>query len=163
MDEQKRNELKRRREAQKKIIEQDERRESLRFQLDYLDEEGLDYEVFYDQPATDWMFDNLSIKRYGTGLDWEEMGQPIIEHFENDHERDTAVCDILGSRLGAKDWITIVYSNGFCPEFSISVATFQTAPDIFIEGFQTWILADNKKLVVEILQIESQINWQVLP
>lgn len=163
MDELKRIELEKRREEQQKIIEQNERSESLRTQIDYLDENGFEYDVLFDQPATEWMFKHLDIRQYGTGIDWEEMGQPIIEHFDTDHERNMAVNDILGSRLGSKDKITVVYSNGFCPEFRISVETFQSAPDIFIDSFQVWILAEDKKLVIEILQIESQINWQILP
>ena len=156
MDKKKIEELK-----EKRILLQEELRlktlrDRISSQLDYLDEFGFDYRVYYEHEHLDWISKNIPMRKkdgYSGVHDYQIDVNDALSNYDSVycHSDNLSFAEIGEHFLTvlSKECRLIVCYNGGAPEIEISAEVLFSRPSLFFSRPETWMLTKDKIWIIE--------------
>lgn len=132
-------------------------------QLNYLDEQNFEYQIYYEGEHLHWINKNIPFKSSKEGLSNFQIETDTTDEDANcvnctsEEDLVNELKAIFLSLFDANDKLIICYYGGD-PEIEISVATFLKKPLLFFANPETWLLLNNKSYILEYFWDEAVIR-----
>lgn len=159
------NRLYQKREALKKKIQEEERAESIKYNLKPLIDNDLKYQLHFDSAHYAWMKNNLpwtSHSLFRHTLDWNALGihSQIQSSFIEDVEAQLK--EALNAQLTPDEKVVIIYSNLHSPEIDVNASILIEHVNFLLDYPECWVINSKKTFVLECYERDDLIRWQRL-
>lgn len=166
MNNQRKEQLQKRRASLQQELKLKKQRERISPQIRYLKDAGYAYEIFYEHEHLSWIFNTIRIRKkdgyHGIHDDFQidvkdsEAEQTIF--VKDAHSLMDSFNRAFPSNIYPDEKL-IVCTLGGDPELEIPAAALLSNPDLFLSGFETWVLTSEKNWIIEYIGEQEIIRF----
>jgi hypothetical protein len=167
MDKEKAEQLKERRLLFQEELQLKEIRKRILHQLDYLDENQFEYQIYDSGECLNWINSNVQVRNRdgyrGCHGDFQidvDTTLGINEYVK--YSQIDVLSDKIREQVSTmlpKEGLLIICRDGGDPELEITVEAFLSQPLLFFDKMETWILAKDHSWIIELIDEQDVIRF----
>lgn len=166
MDQEKKERLKKQRMLLQKEVRLKELRKRISIQLEYLDDQKYDYQIYYENEHLDWISSHMPLRKrdaYNGLHDYQiDDGSPSPNCPSIHCDSDDLFVDKIREQfllLLKKDNLLSICYDGGDPEIEIRVEALVSQPLTFFSNPETWVLTKDKSWIIEYIWNQKEIRF----
>ena len=141
-------------------------RDRITSKLNYLDAQGYDYTIYYDNEHLDWIYENVPFRKrdgylgqHDYQIDVDDASETCRSIYCNSEQSLINTLREYFLAIKAEDSRLIVCTNGGDPEIEISVEALLSQPLLFFSGTEIWIVLKDRSWIIEYIGEQEVIRF----